>query len=180
VPVGVPGEICIAGYLLQKGYWEDEGHTKAVMRRDETAGTVWMYTGDEGILDSEGYLRIVSRIKDIIIRGGENLFPVQIENVLTAHPAICEVAAVSVPDAKYGDVVGAWIVRQPGTDISKEEVRRAISDNMNAQNAPAWVWFVGDDGMPKELPKTASGKVMKHVLRDWSRELAQRGVGRIA
>ncbi|TFK41613.1 hypothetical protein BDQ12DRAFT_678249 [Crucibulum laeve] len=132
VPVGTSGEVCVAGYLLQKGYWGDEAQTKAVMKKDEE-GTLWMHTGDEGIMDEEGYLKIVGRIKDIIIRGGENLFPVQIENALTAHPEIREAAAVAVPDPKYGEVVGAWIVREPGTNVSRDEVRRSVAASMNPQ-----------------------------------------------
>ncbi|KAF9564483.1 acetyl-CoA synthetase-like protein [Agrocybe pediades] len=200
VDVGKPGEICIAGYLLQKGYdesfcgisnvlvaklrrmiryWNDDEQTKSVMRKDENR-TLWMYTGDEGIMDEQGYLRVVGRIKDLIIRGGENLFPVQIENAMTSHPAIREAAAVAVPDAKFGEVVGAWIVREPHhPPISRQEVRDYVSGNMNPQNAPAWVWFINEDGNPAELPKTASGKVQKHVLRRWSKELVERGAGRV-
>ncbi|KAJ7627576.1 hypothetical protein DFH06DRAFT_1227565 [Mycena polygramma] len=180
VPVGTPGEICVAGYLLQKGYWGDEEQTRQVMVTDPEDGTLWMHTGDEGILDDEGYLRIVSRIKDIIIRGGENLFPIQIENVILTNPDIEEAAVVAVPDSRYGEVVGAWIVRKRGSTISRETVRATVSRSMNPQNAPAWVFFVGEDGTASELPKTASGKVMKHVLRDWSRDLASRNVGLVA
>ncbi|KAF8634847.1 hypothetical protein AX17_004095 [Amanita inopinata Kibby_2008] len=181
VPIGVPGELCVAGYSLQKGYWEDEEQTNRVMRRDEE-GTLWMFTGDEAVMDEEGYLRIVGRIKDIIIRGGENLFPVQIENALTDHDGILEAAAIAVPDEKYGEVVGAWIVRRPGqagSELTREEVRRAVTDRMNPQNAPAWVWFVGEEGVQGELPKTASGKVQKHALRDWSRGLVKKDLGRV-
>ena len=146
---------------------------------------------------SDYSLLVVGRIKDIIIRGGENLFPVQIENVLTAHPGIHEAAAVAVPDERYGEVVGAWVLRAPtsgsaATPIKPEEVRSVVAQGMNPQNAPAYVWFVGHDygeGVDAEeeggvkkfmgLPKTASGKVMKHVLRKWSRELASRGVGKL-
>ncbi|OJT03473.1 hypothetical protein TRAPUB_5892 [Trametes pubescens] len=177
VPVETPGEILVAGYLLQKGYWNDPEQTARVMQTDEEK-TLWMHTGDEGIMDEEGYLRIVGRIKDIIIRGGENLFPVQIENVLTAHPHIREAAVVAVPDPKYGEVVGAWIVREAQTAMSKEETRRIVADGMNPQNSPAWVWFLGEDGVPEEIPKTASGKVQKHILREWSKELARKGIGR--
>ncbi|KAH8101930.1 acetyl-CoA synthetase-like protein [Cristinia sonorae] len=179
VPVNTPGELLVAGYLLQKGYWNDKKQTASVMKKDEE-GTLWMHTGDEGVMDEEGYLRIVGRRKDIIIRGGENLFPVQIENVLTEHPSIREAAVVSVPDAKYGEVVGAWIVLEPNTKMSREDVRHIVSDSMNPQNAPAWVWFVGEsDVVASELPKTASGKVMKHVLRDWSRDLSKEQVGKV-
>ncbi|GJE86551.1 acyl-CoA synthetase [Phanerochaete sordida] len=196
-PVGTPGELLVAGYLLQAGYWKDAAHTAQAMRRD-AAGTLWMHTGDEGVLDADGYLRIVGRIKDLIIRGGENLFPVQIENALGAHAGVREAAAVAVPDARLGEAVGAWVVRAPGpagAALSPADVREAVVRGMNPQNAPAYVWFVGElgeyaqgkEGEEEEggvrkfagLPKTASGKVMKHVLRRWARELAERGVGRV-
>ncbi|KAI6127969.1 acetyl-CoA synthetase-like protein [Pisolithus croceorrhizus] len=173
VPVGTPGEICVTGYLLQKGYWENEEQTKKVMRADpKDPSTVWMHTGDEGIMDEDGYLRVVGRVK--------NLFPVQIENVLVAHPFIREAAAVSVPDAVYGEVVGVWIVLEPHATMTREEVRKIVSDGMNPQNSPDWVWFIGEPGTAKEFPKTASGKVMKHVLRAWSKELARDNVGKIS
>jgi len=147
-----------------------------VMRKDEN-GRLWMHTGDQATLDSDGYLRIVGRIKDIIIRAGENLFPVQIENVLTSHPSILEAAVVSVPDKVYGEVVGAWIRPKAGVKLSRKGVKKIVCEGMNPQNAPAWVWLLGEDGTPDELPKTASGKVQKHILREWSRELAEKGVG---
>ncbi|KAL6306088.1 acyl-CoA synthetase [Sparassis latifolia] len=178
VPIGTPGEVLVSGYVLHKGYWNDEEQTAKTMSKDAD-GTVWMHTGDEGVLDEEGYLRVVGRIKDIIIRGGENLFPVQIENVLSAHSAIREAAVIAVPDARFGEVVGTWIVREPRSTMSKEEVRKVVSAGMNPQNAPAWVWFLGEEGAPGEIPKTASGKVMKHVLREWSRDLSKKGVGRV-
>ncbi|THH30202.1 hypothetical protein EUX98_g3979 [Antrodiella citrinella] len=125
VPVHTPGELLVAGYLVQEGYWNDAEQTASVMKTDED-GTLWMYTGDEGVMDEDGYLRIVGRIKDIILRGGENLFPVQIENVLTDHPSIREAATVAVPDAKYGEVVGAWIVLEPNSQMSREDVRQVV------------------------------------------------------
>ncbi|KIK18800.1 hypothetical protein PISMIDRAFT_175407 [Pisolithus microcarpus 441] len=180
VPVGTPGEICVTGYLLQKGYWENEEQTKVMRADPKVPSVVWMYTGDEGIMDEDGYLRVVGRVKDLIIRGGENLFPVQIENVLVTHRFIREAAAVSVPDAVYGEVVGVWIVLEPGATMTREEVRKIVSDGMNPQNSPDWVWFIGEPGIAKELPKTGSGKVMKHVLREWSKELARDNVGKIS
>jgi len=178
VPVNTPGELLVTGYLVQKGYWADAEQSASVMKLDDE-GTLWMHTGDEGVMDEDGYLRIVGRIKDIIVRGGENLFPVQIENVLTAHPSIREAATVSVPDTKYGEVVGAWIVLEPNSHMSREDVRRIVWEGMNPQNAPAWVWFLGESGVADELPKTASGKVMKHILRGWSRNLAKDGLGKV-
>ncbi|KAH9992273.1 acetyl-CoA synthetase-like protein [Russula vinacea] len=176
VPVNTPGELLVSGYLLQKGYWRDKDQTDMVMRKDEN-GRLWMHTGDEVTLDGDGYLRIAGRLKDIIIRGGENLFPVQIENALTSNPHILEAAVVSVPDKRYGEVVGAWIKPKAGVTLSRESVRKIVWESMNPQNAPAWVWFIGEDGTPNELPKTASGKVQKHILRKWSRELAEKRIG---
>ncbi|KAF9779006.1 acetyl-CoA synthetase-like protein [Thelephora terrestris] len=186
---GMPGEILVKGYLVQKGYWQDEEQTKAVTRVDEEDGQVWMCTGDEAVMDEEGYVKIVGRVKDIIIRGGENLFPVCIENVLTDSPAIREAAVVSVPDTKFGEVVGAWVVLEEAHrgKIQKEDVRKVVSTGMNSQNAPAYVWFFGDPRVEElveeskgGLPKTASGKVQKHILRAWSKELASTGYGKVA
>ncbi|EJU02271.1 acetyl-CoA synthetase-like protein [Dacryopinax primogenitus] len=185
VRLGEHGELCVAGYLVQKGYWEDQEQTDRVLKRHPgDPDTLWMMTGDVASMDAEGYLQIVGRIKDIIIRGGENLFPVQIENCLTDHHAIREAAVVSVPDSKYVEVPGAWVVRSnpkhPGAvHLSAKDVRKVVFDGMNRQNAPDYVWFLGEDGVPGELPKTASGKVMKHVLRKWSKNLAEKGIGRV-
>ncbi|KAH9983134.1 acetyl-CoA synthetase-like protein [Russula compacta] len=176
VPVDTPGELLVSGYLLHKGYWGDNDQTDLTMRKDEN-GKLWMHTGDQAILDGDGYLRVVGRVKDIIIRGGENLFPVQIENVLTSYPSILEAAVVGVPDKKYGEVVSAWIRLKAGAMLSRERARTIVWESMNPQNAPTWVWFFGEDGVPSEAPKTASGKVQKHILREWSRELAEKGIG---
>jgi len=216
VPIGTPGELRVSGYNVHKGYWNNPEQSAAILTRgpapDDPEGSEleWLSTGDVGVLDEEGYLRsescspvlgatllgasdmnklhaVVGRIKDIIIRGGENLFPAQIENILSAHPVIKEAAAISVPDEKYGEVVGVWIVREhtsicpQSSDITAQDVRSIVKQGMNPQNAPAWVWFVGDDGTKEfvsdQLPKTGSGKVQKNDLRDWSRELAKRGIG---
>ncbi|KIK70178.1 hypothetical protein GYMLUDRAFT_236596 [Collybiopsis luxurians FD-317 M1] len=234
VPVGTPGEVCVSGYLVQKGlvpiprgafavaenknklvsraraYWNNDEQTRQVIYKDAEDGTVWMHTGDEGILDEDGYLRIVGRMKDIIIRGtsldlhflrsadyrAARLLPsvscilrrrVQIENALLSDHDIREAAVVAVPDERFGEVVGAWIVRNTDRDgdgsgrrrLSRSDVREVVRNGMNPQAAPAWVWFLGEDGAPEELPKTASGKVMKHILRKWSKEFAGRGVGRV-
>ncbi|CAK5272893.1 unnamed protein product [Mycena citricolor] len=175
VPVGAPGELCVAGYLLQKGYWRDDERTKEVMKTDEE-GTLWMHTGDEAIMDEEGYLRIVGRMKDIIIRGGEAH---RLRKAILTNHGVEEAAVVAVPDEKYGEVVGAWIVRARGTSTSREEIKETVVKSINPQNAPAWIFFVGEDGAESELPKTASGKVQKHVLREWSKELVRDNVGRI-
>jgi len=191
VPVGEPGELCISGYLIHKGYWNDPEQTASALKRvpnpEGEGETEWMYTGDLAILDEEGYLRIVGRIKDIIIRGGENLFPVRIENTLSTHPGIREAAVIAVPDDVFGEVVGAWIVRDPSHadshDLTSRDVRSIVAEGMSPQNAPAWVWFVGEGEVKAsgyhELPKTGSGKIQKNILREWARELAKRGIGRV-
>ncbi|KAF8512662.1 acetyl-CoA synthetase-like protein [Hysterangium stoloniferum] len=177
VPVNQPGELCVAGYLVQKGYWEDPGQTASAMRRHP--GNLWMHTGDEVIMDEEGYLRGF-RYGDIIIRGGENLFPVQIENALTNHSSIREAAVIAVPDPVYGEVVGAWLVRKSDEpQISRTELRQWVGEQMNPQSRPSWVWYVGEDGVEDELPKTASGKVQKHILREWGTRWAKLGVGKV-
>ncbi|KAH7329856.1 hypothetical protein B0J17DRAFT_740524 [Rhizoctonia solani] len=175
VPVGVSGELCISGYLLQKGYWDNLEQTSSVMKSDEN-GTVWMHTGDQGVLDHEGYLKITGRIKDLIIRGGENLSPVQIENCLTSHPDIVEAAAIAVPDKRFGEVVGVWILLRPSaTSFTRKEAIDWVKSRMNPQNAPSWVWLLGEAGTPAQLPKTASGKVMKNVLREWGKTMLPAG-----
>ncbi|CAE6467343.1 unnamed protein product [Rhizoctonia solani] len=149
--------------------------TSIVMRSDEE-GTLWMHTGDQAVIDREGYLKITGRIKDLIIRGGENLSPVQIENCLTSHPQIVEAAAIGVPDKRFGEAVGVWILLRPdATSFSRQEAVDWVKAKMNPQNAPVWVWLLGEAGVPPELPKTASGKVMKNVLRDWANNLLPSG-----
>ncbi|KZW01515.1 acetyl-CoA synthetase-like protein [Exidia glandulosa HHB12029] len=175
VPIGQPGELCVSGYLLHKGYWEDAEQTASVVRRhDDEPETQWMHTGDVGIMDEEGYLRIVGRSKDVIIRGGENLFPVQIENAIGQYHDVHEVAVVAVPHAKYGECVGAWIqLRSTATgakglvpgQIARQMLREYVAATMNPQNAPTYIWFL-EEG--ESLPKTASGKVQKNILREWS------------
>lgn len=176
VPVGVAGELCVAGYMVQKGYWMDPEQTKSVMKQDDSDPNIlWMHTGDQAVMDREGYLRITGRIKDLIIRGGENLSPVRIENCLTSHPDITEAAAIAVPDERYGEVVGVWItLRRGARRLNPEEIVDWVKDQMNPQNAPSWVWYLGENGIPAQLPKTASGKVMKNVLREWARSLVRK------
>ncbi|KAG8723601.1 hypothetical protein FRC09_002623 [Ceratobasidium sp. 395] len=170
-PIGTAGELCVAGYLVQKGYWMNPEQTNAVMKRDEEDPNIlWMHTGDQAVIDEEGYLKITGRIKDLIIRGGENLSPVQIENCLTSHPDIVEAAAIAVPDARFGEVVGVWILlRRGAAPLSQQDVSDWVKVKMNPQNAPTFVWFLGDGDIPSELPKTGSGKIMKNVLREWAR-----------
>ncbi|GAB1523529.1 hypothetical protein RhiTH_006679 [Rhizoctonia solani] len=145
-PIGTPGELCISGYLLQKGYWGNKEQTSAVMKCDED-GIMWMHTGDQAVLDREGYLK-----------------------------KIVEAAVIAVPDERFGEVVGAWILLRPDAkSFTRREAVDWVKSKMNPQNAPSRVWLLGEAGAPAELPKTASGKVMKNVLRDWAKEMIPAG-----
>jgi acyl-CoA synthetase (AMP-forming)/AMP-acid ligase II len=157
--VGERGELAVHGYLVMKEYWGQPERTAEVMKAD-AEGKVWMHTGDEASIDEDGYVSITGRIKDLIIRGGENIHPLEIENCLFAHDKIAEVSVVGLPDERYGEVVAAFVVRKhhlpPGEkDITPEEVRSWVKDRMSHHLVPKYVFFVQD------YPKTASGKIRK-------------------
>ncbi|KAL1998882.1 hypothetical protein VTN02DRAFT_5419 [Thermoascus thermophilus] len=162
VPIGQRGELCVAGYGLQKGYWKDRRTTDAVMVRD-AQGTLWMHTGDEAVLDDDGYCHITGRIKDVIIRGGENIFPVEIENRLAQHPAIHAAVVVGIPDARYGEEVGAFLEQRANTQRpSEDEVRERLA----RQKVPRYVFWC------ETFPVTANGKIRKNVVKAWGESLA--------
>ena len=157
--VGERGELVTAGYLVMKEYWGQPEKTTEVLVRDED-GVTWMHTGDEASMEEEGYVSITGRIKDLIIRGGENIHPLEIENCLFASPKIREVSVVGLPDEKYGEVVGAFVVKQKGDDITSKEVRDWVRERYSHHLVPKYVFFVD------EYPKTASGKIQKFKLRE--------------
>ncbi|KAF7561555.1 hypothetical protein G7046_g2582 [Stylonectria norvegica] len=144
LPVGVRGELCTSGFALQKGYWKDEERTREAMVEDHD-GIVWMHTGDEAFIDSEGYGHITGRIKDIIIRGGENLSPAEIENRLLAHPAIGECCVVGLADPKYGEVVSCFLKPSDdlGTRIPHHEVRSWVKESLGHVKAPQHIFWRG-------------------------------------
>lgn len=157
--VGERGELAVSGYLVMKEYWGQPEKTAEVMKADNE-GKVWMHTGDEASIDEEGYVSITGRIKDLIIRGGENIHPLEVENCLFAHPKIAEVSVVGLPDDKYGEVVAAFVVRRhhlpPGEEpVTVEDVRSWVKEHMSHHLVPKYVFFVA------EYPKTASGKIRK-------------------
>ncbi|KAI5277650.1 hypothetical protein KEM52_004887 [Ascosphaera acerosa] len=115
LPVGKHGELAVAGYLLMDGYWDAPRQTAEVMRPD-AEGTVWMHSGDQAVLSADGYLQITGRIKDVIIRGGENIHPQEIERCLLAHPAVLDASVVGVPDERYGEAVAAFVVPRTGRE----------------------------------------------------------------
>ena len=154
VPVGQTGELCVRGYSVMKGYWGDEARTREVIRDG------WMHTGDLAVIDAEGYCNIVGRAKDMLIRGGENVYPREIEEFLYRHPKVQSVQVFGVPDPKYGEEVCAWIVLKPGETCTEEEIRDFCRDQIAHYKVPRYVRFVG------EMPMTITGKVQKFVMRD--------------
>ncbi len=155
LPVGRSGELCTRGYSVMLGYWNNEEATAAAIDR---AG--WMHTGDLAVMDDEGYVNIVGRIKDMIIRGGENVYPREIEEFLNPHPDISDVQVYGVPDEKYGEQVAAAVRRRPGSDLTPEDVREYCRGEIAHYKIPAYVDFVED------YPMTASGKIQKYKLRE--------------
>jgi fatty-acyl-CoA synthase len=161
VPRGEPGELCTRGYSVMLGYWEDPEATREAV--DEAR---WMHTGDLATMDDEGYLSIVGRIKDMIIRGGENIYPREIEEFLYTHPAIADVQVIGVPDERYGEEVCAWVVVREGAELDEEELRRFCRDRIARYKIPRYLRLV--DG----FPMTVTGKIQKHKMREL--EIAER------
>ncbi|KAF4419191.1 4-coumarate- ligase [Fusarium acutatum] len=172
VLIGERGEICTSGFALQKGYYQDDIKTQGAMRRDEN-GVLWMHTGDEGYLDEEGYGFITGRIKDLIIRGGENLSPSNIENQLLRRPAIREACVVAVKDKNHGEVVAAFLQAcSQEKKPSDEDIRDWVLQNLSPVKVPAFIFWLGQNAVDAELPKTGSGKYQKHIIRDIANRLA--------
>jgi fatty-acyl-CoA synthase len=155
VPVGVPGELCTRGYSVMLGYWDDPARTA-----EAVDGAGWMHTGDLATLDAAGYCNIVGRIKDMVIRGGENVYPREIEEFLYAHPKIQDVQVIGVPDHKYGEEICAWIVPRPGAMLTAEELRAFCDGRIARYKIPRYVKLV--DG----FPLTVTGKVQKYLMRE--------------
>jgi fatty-acyl-CoA synthase len=154
VPLGQTGELWIRGYSVMKGYWGDEARTREVIRDG------WMRTGDLAVLDAEGYCNIVGRVKDMLIRGGENIYPREIEEFLFRHPKVQSVQVFGVPDARYGEEVCAWIVLKPGQSCSEQEIRDFCREQIAHYKVPRYVRFVD------EMPMTITGKVQKFAMRE--------------
>ncbi|PYI16095.1 acetyl-CoA synthetase-like protein [Aspergillus violaceofuscus CBS 115571] len=167
---GMRGELCTAGFAVQKGYWRNVKKTAQVMRRDE-AGVLWMFTGDEVVMDGEGFVAVTGRIKDLIIRGGENIFPREIEERLTAHPAISEASVVGIKNERYGEVVGAFLKARQR--ISNNELRHWVTQTLGRHKAPQHIFWIGDAAVGADFPKTGSGKHQKHLLRELGNRLVR-------
>ncbi|RJE23324.1 long-chain-fatty-acid-CoA ligase [Aspergillus sclerotialis] len=167
VPVGQRGELCMAGYQLSKGYWNNEEKTRETFVTDEE-GTTWLKTGDEAMINEQGYCTITGRFKDIIIRGGENIYPLEIEERLAAHPAIKVASVIGIPDVKYGEVVGAFVGIQPEFSDkrpSDDELRNWCRETLGRYKVPHHFFLFGKEGIHHEIPVTGSGKVRKEELR---------------
>ncbi len=155
VPRGTSGELCTRGYNVMRGYWSDIERTREAV---DEAG--WMHTGDLATLDAEGFCNIVGRVKDMIIRGGENIYPREIEEFLYAHASIEAVQVFGVPDAKYGEEICAWVKLRPACPLSEVELKDYCRANIAHFKVPRYVRFVDD------FPMTVSGKAQKYLMRD--------------
>jgi fatty-acyl-CoA synthase len=162
VPCGVAGELCTRGYSVMLGYWDDAERTAQVIDRAR-----WMHTGDVATIDAEGYCNIVGRIKDMVIRGGENIYPREIEEFLYRHPKIQDVQVFGVPDSRYGEELCAWIRVRPGESLEEDEVRAFCQDQIAHYKIPKHIRFVD------EFPMTVTGKIQKFVMRAQMQEELQ-------
>jgi fatty-acyl-CoA synthase len=160
VPRRVAGELCTRGYSVMKGYWDDPEKTAEAI--DEGG---WMHTGDLATLDEQGYCNIVGRIKDMVIRGGENIYPREIEEFLYGHPAVKEVQVFGIPDDKYGEELCAWIQLREGVEPDEETIRTYCRDRIAHYKVPRHIRFV------PEFPMTVTGKIQKFVMRQQMSEM---------
>jgi fatty-acyl-CoA synthase len=155
VPVGQKGDICARGYAVMQGYWEDPERTAETID-----GEGWLHSGDLGVMDEEGYVAVVGRLKDMIIRGGENIYPREIEEFLFTHPDIQDAKVIGVPDEKYGEAVCAWIQLREGTSLSEEDIRAFCKEHIAYFKVPRYIRLV------REFPMTVTGKVQKFKMRE--------------
>ena len=154
VPLGEKGELCTRGYSVMQGYWADPERTADAVRDG------WMHTGDLATLDEQGYCNIVGRVKDMVIRGGENVYPREVEEYLFRHPKVAAVQVFGVPDPRYGEELCAWIIAKPGADCSEDEIRAFCREQISHYKVPRYIRFV------QELPVTVTGKPQKFLMRE--------------
>lgn len=164
LPRGTAGEFCTRGYSVMSGYWNDPAKTVEAIDAEG-----WMHTGDLAVMAPDGYVEIVGRIKDLVIRGGENIYPREIEEFLFTHPEILEVQAIGIPDARYGEELMVWVKRAPGSTLEAEQVREFCRGKIAHFKVPRYVRFV------EEFPMTVTGKVRKVEMREIS--IAELGSG---
>ena len=157
VPLGKPGELCTRGYSVMLGYWNNPEATATAIDAAR-----WMHTGDLATMDEEGYINIVGRIKDMVIRGGENVYPREIEEFLYTHPKISDVQVIGVPDPKYGEEIMAWVKLKPGEQATEEEIIAYCKGKIAHYKIPRYIKFVD------AFPMTVTGKIMKFQMREQS------------
>lgn len=155
VPVGMQGELCFRGYMVMRGYWDGAAQTKETI--DDAR---WLRSGDLGIMDADGYITITGRSKDMVIRGGENIYPREVEELLCKHPSVADAQVFGVPDPYYGEELCAWIQLKAGAVIDEEEIRSFCRDRITHFKVPRHVRFVD------AYPMTVTGKVQKFVMRE--------------
>jgi fatty-acyl-CoA synthase len=160
LPVGEIGEICFRGYHIMRGYYGDAQATANAV--DETG---WLRSGDLGSMDSAGYVRITGRLKEMIIRGGENIYPREIEELIFAHPKVAEVAVFGVPDEFYGEEIAAWVLLHAGESMNEEELRDHLKADLAHFKLPRYIRFV------EEFPMTVTGKLQKFRMRELMAEM---------
>jgi fatty-acyl-CoA synthase len=164
VPVGTIGEICFRGHHVMRGYYNDPAATGKTI---DPQG--WLHSGDLGNMDDDGYVRITGRLKDMIIRGGENIYPAEIEEFLFTHPKVAQVAVFGVPDEFYGEEVMAWVQLRAGEQSSEDDIRAFCKGKIAHFKIPRFVWFV------EEFPMTVTGKLQKFRMREMAVERLQAG-----
>jgi fatty-acyl-CoA synthase len=157
------GELCTRGYSVMRGYWENEAATREVVDEDR-----WLHTGDLATMDEDGYVNIVGRIKDVVIRGGENVYPREVEEFLYTHPAVSDVQVIGVPDERFGEEVCAWVVLKQGAATDEEQLRAFCHGKIARYKIPRYIRFVDS------FPMTVTGKIQKFKMREL--EIAERGL----
>jgi len=162
VPRGVQGELCTRGYLVMEGYYKNPDATKDAI--DEEG---WLHTGDLAVMDENGYCRITGRLKDMIIRGGENIYPREIEEFLYTHPKVLDVQVVGIPDSVYGEEVMAWIILKEGESATAAEIKNFCNGRISKHKIPRYIEFT------ESYPMTASGKIQKFKLREQAMEVVE-------
>jgi len=166
VPLGTQGELCFRGFMVMRGYWGDPVRTRETI--DESR---WLHSGDLGVMDADGFITITGRSKDMVIRGGENIYPREVEEFLFRHPAVADAQVFGVPDERFGEELCAWIKLKPGAAATEDDVRGFCRGQITHFKIPRYVRFVD------EYPMTVTGKVQKFVMREMmTRELASAAV----
>jgi fatty-acyl-CoA synthase len=167
LPMGEQGEVCVRGYALMKGYDGDAEGTAQVIHADG-----WLHTGDLGIMREDGCIHLTGRSRDVIIRGGENIYPREVEEFLYTHPKVDEAQVVGIPNARLGEIVMAWVRLAPGTEATEEEIKEFCKGQIAYYKIPEHVRFV------TEFPATLSGKIQKYKIREF--EIEARGLQSVA